>query len=487
MKCYGYYICFGMLLMLLFLSSYSQDAQAKPSDYEIVNHVLQDYTGSDSVITVPDGVTAIGENAFSQSGQITEVILPDSVNRIDFGAFQNCGKLESINLPKHLTYISNNTFDGCYSLKGIELPDSIISIGDSAFMNCSGLEKISIPDRVVNLGWYAFYGCTNLSKITIPDSIEHVGLWAFEGTKWLADYDGTALIINNLLVRYLGDDKKYIVPDEITEIVDGAFLQNPAIEEVILPDTLVIIGNGAFEQCTGLKRIMIPEGVTTIGSSAFYKCSSLEEITIPDTVYEFGENILTGTPYLGNYKDDFFSVNGVLLEYLGQQAEVTVPDQITVLAPKAFANNPGIEKIILPDSVKQLKSTCIFRCNGLKQLSIPESAADIAEGAVLRCEGEIMVFGITGSAAEEFSKLNSFRFIGIQLNKKQAELTAGKTLSLKLSGSSGEITWRSSDQGIAKVDNKGQVKALKAGKVTITAQVDGLTCTCTITVKTNKK
>lgn len=479
--------CLGMLLFLLLVPDIDPLVQAKSSDFEIADHVLIDYLGSETVVTVPDGVQVIGENAFSQSSQITQVVLPDSVTRINFGAFQDCEKLESVNIPDKVINIGNNLFDGCKSLKKIDLPDNLISIGDSAFMDCSGLTSVTIPDGVVILGWYAFYGCTSLSEIFIPSSLEHIGLWAFEGTKWLSDYQGDALIINNLLVRYLGTEQKYTVPEDTTEIVDGAFLKNTELKEVRLPDTVVSIGNGAFEDCTGLTKITIPEGVTTIGSGAFYGCSSLEEIDIPASVIEFGEHILKGTPYYETYPEEFFVINGVLLEYTGQQSEVIIPDKVTVIAPKAFTDKPEIQKIIIPDGVKKIKATCIFRCNGLKQIVIPESAADIDEEAVLWCESNITIYGVTGSAAEELAKLNSFGFKGYSLNHKNTDMKAGKTLTLKVLNCSSKIVWKSSDSSIAKIDSKGKVKALKTGKVTITALADNITCTCNITVTSSAK
>lgn len=69
------------------------------------------------------------------------------------------------------------------------------------------------------------------------------------------------------------------------------------------------------------------------------------------------------------------------------------------------------------------------------------------------------------------------------LNKHKATLYTGKTLQLKVTGATKGVKWSSSRPKVAKVDQKGLVTALKAGKATITAKVDGKKLTCAITVK----
>ena len=76
---------------------------------------------------------------------------------------------------------------------------------------------------------------------------------------------------------------------------------------------------------------------------------------------------------------------------------------------------------------------------------------------------------------------------GITLDKTAAELEEGESLTIVATvspdnASDKTVTWSTSDTTIATVDNNGVVKAIKAGKVTITAEAGGLTATCEITV-----
>lgn len=71
----------------------------------------------------------------------------------------------------------------------------------------------------------------------------------------------------------------------------------------------------------------------------------------------------------------------------------------------------------------------------------------------------------------------------IKLNKTKKTLKVGQTYTLKVSGTSKKVTWKSSKKSVATVSSKGKVKAKAVGKATISAKVAGKTLKCTITVK----
>lgn len=77
---------------------------------------------------------------------------------------------------------------------------------------------------------------------------------------------------------------------------------------------------------------------------------------------------------------------------------------------------------------------------------------------------------------------------GIVLDKTTAELLVGESLTLTATVSPDNatdktVTWSTSDATIATVDNNGVVKAIKVGKVTITAKAGEKTATCEVTVE----
>lgn len=73
----------------------------------------------------------------------------------------------------------------------------------------------------------------------------------------------------------------------------------------------------------------------------------------------------------------------------------------------------------------------------------------------------------------------------IVLNKSELTVTVGttKTLTATVTGLSGKVTWKSSKTSVAKVNSKGKITAVKAGKATIKATIKGKTAECVVTVK----
>lgn len=70
-----------------------------------------------------------------------------------------------------------------------------------------------------------------------------------------------------------------------------------------------------------------------------------------------------------------------------------------------------------------------------------------------------------------------------RLNKTKVTLTVGKSVTLKMKGTTKKPKWSTSNKKIATVSKVGKVKAKKAGKVTITAKIGKKKYCCQITVK----
>ena len=91
-----------------------------------------------------------------------EVTIPKGVTSIGDWAFYECGSLTNITIPKGVTSISKSTFTHCSSLKNIIIPEGVTSIGDQAFEDCRFLTSITIPESVTSIGEDAFSSCDKL-------------------------------------------------------------------------------------------------------------------------------------------------------------------------------------------------------------------------------------------------------------------------------------------------------------------------------------
>lgn len=69
-----------------------------------------------------------------------------------------------------------------------------------------------------------------------------------------------------------------------------------------------------------------------------------------------------------------------------------------------------------------------------------------------------------------------------RLNQTSKTLLKGKSFTLKVYGISGRVKWSTSNKKIATVNSRGKVTAKKAGRVTITAKVNGQKIRCNVEV-----
>lgn len=187
-------------------------------------------------VVIEEGVTDIGQNAFSGCDRMTSVQLPDSLVTIQSGAFDSCKALTEIRFPDGLQVIASGAFNNCTGLKEVTFPAGIREIG--GFKDCDSLRSVTIPDGVEYLSASAFESCNdlmtaeigagvtvlkgrafakcrNLKFINLPDTIEEIESFAFSGCNDLDDvyYAGTEeqwravdVSYSSRLITEFGDD-----------------------------------------------------------------------------------------------------------------------------------------------------------------------------------------------------------------------------------------------------------------------------------------
>ena len=158
--------------------------------------------------------------------QVSEYIIGEGVTEIGEWAFSDCSNIKNITIPDGVTKIAKRAFQGCSGLTNIIIPGSVSSIGDNAFTNCSGLTSIIIPDGVTSIGYQAFSNCNAMTSVTIPNSVTEIGEWAFikcSSLTSIANYATTPqVIVNNV---WSGVDKSkctLYVPDESINLYKSA-------------------------------------------------------------------------------------------------------------------------------------------------------------------------------------------------------------------------------------------------------------------------
>ena len=286
-------------------------------------------------VTIGDGITSIGDYAFSGCSGLTELTLPNSVTSIGRGTFVDCSGLTELTLPSSVTSIGVAAFssnglekitvesgnsrydsrDNCNSIietetntliagcKSSIIPNSVTSIGINAFEGCSGLTKLTLPNSVTSIGERAFSFCSGMTELTLPNSVTSIGDVAFWGCTSLTELT---------------------LPNSVTSIGNSAFYGCSGLTELTLPSSVTSIEANAFMGCTGLTKLTFPSSVTSIEGAAFQGCSGLTELTLPNSVTSIGGYAFRGCTGL---------------------TKLTLPSSVTSIEEKAFSDCSGLAKI----------------------------------------------------------------------------------------------------------------------------------------------
>jgi hypothetical protein len=147
------------------------NVNAANAAYSSVSGVLFDHAkatliqcpaGFSGSIAIPNSVTTISGSAFSGCSGLTGITIPGGVTSIGDFAF-NASGITSVTIPTGLTSIGSHVFAFCANLTSVSIPNNIISIGPEAFLYCTGLTNVVVGSGVTNLGSYAFGNCTSLT------------------------------------------------------------------------------------------------------------------------------------------------------------------------------------------------------------------------------------------------------------------------------------------------------------------------------------
>ena len=485
-------------------------------------------------------VTIIGDSAFSLCVKLNALKLPEYLHSIGSYAFAYTA-IESITLPAGVTSIGNQAFAACDNLNYVRYlgnrptadniyantPDDAESIvtegttgwddaleagtwqgrairavlptetdahgytwtyrivGDAAqIFNNDAVAvdpapngSLAIPATlggkpVTSIGAHALEGCDALLHASIPGSVTNIEEFAFAETP-------------------IG---KVTIPDGVKAIGEKAFFGCDQLKTATLPKNLKVIGLSAFESCAALTDMTIPDGVTTIGESAFYFCSSLKELTIPASVTTIGDaafaccDRLRTVTYLGNCPKTGEAIYGDTPEDLESAvpADATGWDEavesgtwqdrgVRVVLPqwtdgggytwtyriidgeaeiydwgRCAVDPEPTGAVTVPSTlggkpVTKIGESAFAYCKGMTSVNIPASVKTIGDGAFFNCTGladkngfvivRNVLYGYFGAAVDVAVPAGVTRIAGRAFNMRSAMMGNPSLVSVTLPAS----------------------------------------------------
>ena len=150
-------------------------------------------------IQIPNSITMIGEAAFADAEQLTDITLPLGLKAISRYMLAGTA-VTNLVLPEGVTDIGMGAFEDCDQLHTIYLPYSLQTIGDKAFAYCTNLNEVysDAATPPLTMSDDAFEGCNNI-HVMLPDAAttrhyENDGIWGDEDQFTLWIDEGLAVI-----------------------------------------------------------------------------------------------------------------------------------------------------------------------------------------------------------------------------------------------------------------------------------------------------
>lgn len=342
-------------------------------------------------VTIPAGVTKIGDNAFSSCSNLTNVTFAEgsSLSHIGNSAFRYCTCLESlvfakptqarasrirlfannsstagVTIPEHVSYIGEYAFGGCTSISSL-LYSANATVGSEVFSGCTTLKTIVISEGVTQLGSSMFKGCSKIDTLSVASTVTSYNS-AFSSTSIAKFYcnSTTSLVhlgtssINTIVLGGTAIPANVratnvVIGDKITSIDEAAFKNNSYIESVTISKSVKSIGVQAFSYCTKLSSITIEDGssLTTIGQYAFYSCP-ITSFTVPASVTKIDSLAFHACASL-------------------QSISFENNSKLTTLGTEVFRECSALTDIVIPEGVTGSLAGVFYGCPALNTITIP--------------------------------------------------------------------------------------------------------------------
>lgn len=530
---------------------------------------LTGYRGNAHTLTIPetlDGqpVIAIGNDFGAGLASVNELTIGNHILSLEMDqAPAGCVIICDADSPAHVWALAHGAD---YQLRAYVLTFEATGLDVhpmSAVRNASLF--LPTPERGAStfLHW-----CTDEAR-TVPVALDEDGLYAMPGydhtlyAAWL-EPDDTApfeVSVENgtvTITGYTGSEPNVVIPQTllglpvtaigeaafqgarmqsidlgaVSAIGEYAFADCANLVSVTLPDTVALVEDHAFSGCANLRKAELGTGLAFLNTDVFSGCRSLSAVTVSER-----------NEYLASQDGVLLSRDGSrLLLYPAGKSEraYRIPDGVSTIAARAFADQSRLTRLTVPDSVvsvldeafkgcialsdftassvTQIGSGAFFGCASLTTVNAGERLTSVGEFAFSGCSSlqrvylsaavtlvadntyfgysAVTLVGTTGSSAQAYALANGLFFVDPQAQSVQeirlseSDVTIGRGYTLQLSATllpesaaGAAVRWVSSDQAVATVDEQGLVSALGIGDAYIRVYSDNAcSAECKVTV-----
>lgn len=243
-------------------------------------------------VALGEAVTSIGNNAFYNTG-LTSIDFPATVRTISSQAFMNSKLAGALVLPEGVASVGSQAFAGT-KIASVELPSTVTSIGDAAFAPITTLAGITLSEN--NTAFRLADGVlTTADGARLLVTAHQGGLGTELNLPAVTSIDNYGLAyspyetVDLPAVAKIGDYafanaavKSFVLKNGVA--VGSNLFSKSALETIVIEDGRNEIPLGLCNGCPNLTSVTLPTTATNIMQNAFANCPALEEMEIPANV-----------------------------------------------------------------------------------------------------------------------------------------------------------------------------------------------------------
>ncbi len=399
-------------------------------------------------------ITEVG-SAFKDNDTITGVTIPEGYTDIGTEAFSGCTALKKAVIPGSVDTISSSAFLGCTTLDTVDFAEdtaSSLTINAGAFANCTSLTSIELPARFSSTRYNFLYGCDSLTSITLKD-----------GAQSFAASDNILYNVSGadaVMVVYPGGkiETEFTIPAEIngkavTSTAMHVFRNNPVLKKVTVPATVTSLGGFTFNGMKAIEEITLEhETAPKLGSSVCTEMNSGSRIIVKN------EDVAKAFESTSSYTK-YYTPENTTITVAGAEPEVKTVSAAVSIEEDKITGGKAVYNIYL-DSAENVNTVL---------LKVSFDSSKVAKGEIVSTNDKFT--SGTSEWTEENGKLVLKAYLGITGNVmgfSSTEKTKLAEISVSLKDSAkGNITAEISDAKAAGI--VGEDESAMNGTVTITA------------------
>lgn len=216
--------------------------------------------------------------------------------------------------------------------------------------------------------------------------------------------------LNGIKIDPIGDLKKVVIKDGVTNVSNYALFLLPAATQITLPESVTSIGRYGIALCSKLTGMSIPKGVTEIGDfglagdgltavtlpdglqslgrGAFDTCTSLTNTTLPAAITAVpGKCFADCTKLLTvDYKGEVTAIGEHAFEGCKSLVTAPIPATVTELGVSVFNGCVALTDVTLPGGVTAVPDACFQGCTALADMKLPATVTSVGHNAFTDCK-----------------------------------------------------------------------------------------------------